>query len=185
MCLIDCGKEECSEVECKCGPLLANSIDYSAAKDLSYADMDLDTPDMRDYVTGAFRTAMGEGLMQYFEKSMRKQRKAQQDGSPGGALYQVDTPPLKAVRASRRRAQILTMRTFDRDEASIAGTIDVLKDICDELKILKHDDDDSSDEGVEVEGVTVRRARRGDDVGNGELGQEPQTADKETRSAAI
>ena len=48
VCLMDCGKEECSEVGCKCGPLLANIIDYSAAKDLSYADIDLDTPDMRD-----------------------------------------------------------------------------------------------------------------------------------------
>ena len=101
---------------------------------MSYADVNLDTLDMRDYVTGAFRTAMGDGLMRYFGMSMRKRRKKQQDSSPDGALYQVDTPPLDGVLASRRRAQIHTMRTFNRDEASIAGTIDVLKDICDEHK---------------------------------------------------
>ena len=65
---MDCGKEGCSsnDAEFKCGPLLANSIDYSAANDLSYADLDLDTPDMLDYVTSAFRSAMGEALMEYF-----------------------------------------------------------------------------------------------------------------------
>ena len=36
-----------------------------------------------------------------------------------------------------------------------------------------------------VLGVTVRRARQGDDDGNGELGRESQAANKETRSAAI
>ena len=63
------------------------------------------------------------------------------------ALYQVDAPPLEVVRTRKRRAQILTMRTFNQDEASIAGAVDVLEDICDELRlwILKHDDGDDND----------------------------------------
>ena len=56
VCLMDCGGESCSadEGECKCGPLLASSIDYTAARDLSSADVDLDTSDVREYVIGAF-----------------------------------------------------------------------------------------------------------------------------------
>ena len=62
-------------------------------------------------------------------------------------LYQVDAPPLEVVRTRKRRAQILTMRTFNRDEASISGAVDILEDICDELRLgtLKHDDGDDND----------------------------------------
>ena len=160
VCLMNYRKEECSanEAECKCGPLPANSINYAAAKELSYTDIDLDTPDMRYYVTAAFRTAMGEVLMRYFEEPMGKQRMTKQDGSPGEALYQVDAPPFEQIRARKGRAKILTMRTFDRDEASIAGTVDVLKDICNELGILKQSDSDDKpgpDGGIEVGGSVV------------------------------
>lgn len=62
------------------------------------------------------------------------------------------------------------MRTFGRGEASVSGTIDALKDICEELGILKHDNNEpGSDEDIEVEGsvivshedyLTVRNATR-------------------------
>lgn len=155
VCLMDCGKVECSanDAECKCGPLSANSINYSAAKDLSYTDIDLDTPDMQYYVTAAFRTAIGEGWIRYFRKSMRMQRKTPKNGTPGGALCHVDTPPMEVVRARSRRAEILIMSTFDWEEAGISGTVDILQDIYDELRILKHDNDKElcTDEGIDVE----------------------------------
>jgi hypothetical protein len=73
--------------------------------------------------------------------------------------YSVLNHPLAHIRVKQNRARIVTFRTLDMDEASISGTIDILKALVQELGI---DSEDVFDRKVMLHGnyLTVRYVSR-------------------------
>ena len=82
-------------------------------------------------------------LDRYFHESMGRQK-----NSDGSAKYRKPDPPLATVTAKRGQSEIYTMQTFDDDEASISGTIAILKLISEELGQVA---------GENAEGLDIRR----------------------------
>ena len=69
--------------------------------------------------------------------------------------YQIANSPLSELRVKQSRAIIYTLKTLDLDEASISGTMEILKRIAEELQL---DADDIVDRRVMFHGdyLTVR-----------------------------
>ena len=153
VCVMEC----CAERQCECGSLPAESIDREAALAVGFRDFDLSDGMTDQYFQEAAAYLFGTALGRYFKESM-----AQKRNSDGSAKYKVDRAPLSEIKARQRRSQIYCMRTFGEDEASIAGTISILKMISEELGLAVGDDGvDLRDKVVMYHGdyLTVRNLR--------------------------
>ncbi|KAA8913110.1 hypothetical protein FN846DRAFT_886795 [Sphaerosporella brunnea] len=152
ICVMDC---DCgSGPDCECGALPERSIDHMAASLLSFKDFDIDS-DAQMYLHNAADYLFGTVLKRHFASAMSKQK----DPETRGPRYSVPDPPLAHIRVKQDRARILTFQTLDMDEASISGTIDILKALVQELGI---DCEDVLDRKIMLHGdyLTVRNVTR-------------------------
>lgn len=146
VCIMEC----CGKQQCECGSLAAESIDRKAALALSFRDFDLADDRTDHYFQEAAAYLIGTALSRHFKKP---------------AAQAIDRAPLSEIKAKPGRTKIFCMRTFDEDEASIAGTISILKLINEELGLAVGDggtdDVDLRDKVVMYHGdyLTVRNIR--------------------------
>lgn len=103
------------------------SIDHASCLDVTSNDL-LPNKESEEYNTQAAEFNIGKTLKQYCHNAM-----ACQKDRNGSAIYTLFNPPLISLRACEERADYMTFPTLDNDEASIDGTIGVLKEI---LKLL-------------------------------------------------
>ena len=132
VCIMDCCNEHSNEprVNCGCGSLPADSIDHSLARQLSYSDFDLTGP-ASNYLKAVNVHLFGTTLQRYFGRTMFKQV------NPLTKIpkYQIADCPLSELRVKQSRTTIYTHKTLDLDEASISGTMEILKRIAEELQL--------------------------------------------------
>ena len=122
VCIMECyGKQQY-----ECGSLAAESMDRKVASVLSFRDFDLRLADDKTnhYLQEAAAHLIGTVLSRHFKKP---------------AAQAIDYSLLSEIRAKPGRAKIYCMRTFDENEASIAGTISILKLINEELGLTVGD----------------------------------------------
>ena len=102
--------------------LPASSVDHSRALDMEGSKL-LPNPELENYTVRAAEYNIGKTLRRYCRNAMDSQRNER------GPRYSIVEPPLSEMRASQSRADYMTFPTLDHDEASIDGTISVLKEL--------------------------------------------------------
>lgn len=133
--------------------LPASSIDYTLALDIDNSLL-LPNEDLEEYNILAAQYNIGRTLHRYCRNAMDSQTDENKRSK-----YVVGKPPLHEVRASKYRADYMTFPTLDRDEASIDGTISVLKDL---TKLLNLRPSDIKEKCIMLNGdyLTVRNVMR-------------------------
>ena len=133
--------------------LPAGSINYTLALE---ADNSLLLPneDLEAYNIRAASYNLGKTLHRYCRNAMDSQRDDKKR-----LRYSVGEPPLSEVRASKSHADYMTFPTLDHNEASIDGTIAVLKDL---TKLLHLKPFDMKNSCIMLNGdyLTVRNVMR-------------------------
>lgn len=145
--------EEATWDECY---LNANQVDYDAVNQLTGDDFAISDDDLEHYARSA-RYIMSKVLDEYFPTSTRKQKTKR-----NGLLlpkYVKWPSPLSERRSRKERADLLPLPTLAIDEASIAGTIDIMRTYAQTLGL---EDVAVQDKCIMFKGdyLTVRNMRR-------------------------
>ncbi len=131
----------------------SDQIDQRLVNTLANKDFDLTQPN-RDHRSATNRYILSEVLGQYFSKSMHKQK-----NTLGVSIYRKWETPLPNIRCRNEVADILLLPTLPYNKGSIAGTIEILREIAERLGLS---DEIVRDKVILLQGdlLTVRNCRR-------------------------
>ncbi len=107
----------------------SDQIDQRLVNTPANEDFDLTQPG-RDHRSATNRYIFSEVLGQYFSKSMYKQKNTQ-----GVSIYRKWETHLLNIRCRNEVAEILPLPTLPYNEGSIAGTIEILREIAERLRL--------------------------------------------------
>jgi hypothetical protein len=113
-------------------PLPSTSVNYQHVFDTKVDDI-LPDDELQLYIQCAAEHEIGKSLLRYCRRSMN----SQQDGRK--PKYHITPSPLTHMRANKNRADYMTFPAIDQNEASINGTIAILKQIIDMLGLNSRD----------------------------------------------
>lgn len=128
--------------------LPASSVDHTMALNVEGSEL-LPYSELEEYSIQSAEYNIGKTLQRYCRNSMDFQK------GELGPRYSIISPPLSEVRANQSCANYMTFPTLDHDEASIDGTIAVLKELT-KLLNLKASDIEGSRIMLNGDYLTVR-----------------------------